>query len=157
MIPDEVEYKLDSLEAHDRSTAMKRCMAALAALASVTCVALAERPPENPKDAHVIVTGELTDISPKEEKVGQPNKDGILTDFTAELKVSAVQKGEGIKVGDTIKITWMQMTKKPSGRYVGASGHDYKVKKGDTVTAYLMKRGDGVLEVAYDQKGMVKK
>lgn len=118
-------------------------------------LALAERPPEDPKDAQVVVIGELTGIAFKEEKVG-PNKDGIMTDYTAELKVAVVEKGEGIKAGDTIKITWMHMTTKPTGSFVGAFGHDYKVKKGDTVKAYLMKRGGSPLEVAYDQNCMVK-
>lgn len=134
---------------------MMRFMVVAVAVVVMSGAALAERPPEEPKDAQVVVTGALTGIAPKEHKVG-PKKDGIQTDYTAELKVAAVEKGEGIKVGDTIKITWMHMTTRPTGSFVGAFGHDYQVKKGDTVKVYLMKRGSSVLEVAYDQPCMVK-
>jgi hypothetical protein len=117
-------------------------------------MALAERPPEDKKDANAVVVGDLVKITPQEEKIGG-NSDGILTKYEAELKVTAVQKGEGVKAGDTLKISWIQITKKPTGNFVGAFGHDYKVKKGDHVEAYLMKRDGGTYEVIYNPAGMV--
>src|SRR5437879_1975159 len=98
----------------------------LAVFALTTCVALAERPPEEKDKADVIAIGDLVKITPKEEKIGD-KEDGVLTKYEAELKVTAVQKGDGIKAGDTLKITWIQITKKPTGNFVGAAGHDYKV------------------------------
>jgi hypothetical protein len=132
-----------------------RWTATVTFVALTACLAVAERPPEEKKDANVVVVGDLVKITPKEEKIGG-NNDGVLTKYEAELKVTRVQKGDGVKAGDTLKIFWIHITKKPSGNFAGAFGHDYKVKKGDQVEAYLMKRGDGKYEVIYNAAGMQK-
>jgi hypothetical protein len=132
-----------------------RVTAALAVVALVAGVASAERPPEQKKDADVVVFGDLVKITPKEEKIGSKD-DGVLTTYQADLKVTSVKKGDGIKAGDTLKITWIQITKRPSGNFVGAFGHDYKVKKDDHVEASLMKRDGGTLEVIYNPAGLEK-
>jgi hypothetical protein len=121
-----------------------------------TSVTFAERPPEQKKEAEVVVVGELVKITPKEEKIGGKD-DGVLTTYQADLKVASVEKGAGIKAGDTLKITWIRITKRPTGKFVGAFGHDYKVKKGDQVQVYLMKRDGDTFEVIYNQAGMVEK
>jgi hypothetical protein len=133
-----------------------RWTAAATAIVVIACGALAERPPEEKKDAQVVVTGKLAKITENTEKIGA-KKDGVLAHYEAELKVAAVEKGDGIKAGDTLKITWIYVPTKPSGDFVGAFGHDYKVKQGDQVEAYLMKRAGGKLEVLYNPAGMVKK
>lgn len=133
-----------------------RWTAALAVVALVACVASAERPPEQKKDAQMVVMGELTNITEKEDKIGA-KKDGVLMHYEADLKVTAVEKGDGVKVGDMLKINWIYATKKPTGAFVGAFGHDYGVKKGDQVRVYLMKRQGGMMEVIYSPEGMMKK
>jgi len=122
-----------------------RWTATVAVVALTACVALAEREREEKKDANVVVVGDLVKITPTEDKIGE-NKDGVLTKYEAELKVTAVQKGDGVKAGDTLKIFWTHVTKKPSGLFVGAFGHDFKVKKGERVEVYLMKRDGGTYE-----------
>jgi hypothetical protein len=130
-----------------------RWTATVALVALTACVALAERERQEKKDANVVVVGDLVKITPTEKKIGD-NEDGVDTKYDAELKVTAVQKGEGIKAGDTLKITWNRITKKPTGVYAGAVGHEYNVKKGDKVEAYLIKRDGGTYEVIYNPAGM---
>ncbi len=133
-----------------------RWSAAVAVIVAAACVAYAERPTEEKKEADVVVTGTLTAIREKDERIG-PKKDGVLAQYEADLNVAAVQKGAGIKPGDVLKITWIHITKRPSGGFVGAFGHAYRVRAGDRVQAYLMKRDDGVLEVIYNPSGLEKK
>jgi hypothetical protein len=134
-------------------TCLRWTSAPLAVVALMAGVALAERPPEQRKDADVVVRGELVKIAPKEEKIGG-KQDGVLATYQADLKVTSVEKGAGIKAGDTLKISWIHITKKPTGNFVGAFGHDYKVKKGDHVEVHLMKREGDTFEVIYNQAGM---
>lgn len=131
-----------------------RAIAATLVVVLTACIATAERPPEQKGDAQLVVSGQLVNVNGKEEKIGE---DGILMHYEAELKVANVDKGEGVKAGDTIKVTWIHATKKPSGAFAGAFGHNYNVKKGDRVQAYLMKRDGGTWEVIYNPQGMGKK
>jgi hypothetical protein len=131
-----------------RSTAF---VVGLLALALVVQRANAERPLEKKESATNVVTGVIKQIDTKESKFGA---DGVQTNYTAEIAVAKVEKGEGIKAGDTIKINWFHVTKRPSKLLPGAYGHGYAVaKKGETVRVYLMKRNSGY-EVIYNSEGM---
>ena len=46
--------------------------------------------------------------------------DGVLTNYQAELKVQAVEKGKDVQKGDTIKFSWFQVTKRPTKAFPGA-------------------------------------
>jgi len=48
-----------------------------------------------------------------------PGIAGVLTTYQADLKVTSVEKGAGIKAGDTLKITWIRITKRLTGKFVG--------------------------------------
>ena len=110
----------------------------------------AERPPETKKDATDIVTGIVQKITPREEKIG---RDGVLTTYTAELKVDSVEKGKDIQKGATVKFFWIHITKRPSGGFVGAFGHKYNVRPKDKVRVWLVKR-DKDYEVIYNTDGI---
>src|SRR5262249_43777544 len=101
-----------------------------AALAAAVLVAgaRAERPPEQRDDAKLVVAGLVQKVTTKKDKFGG---DGVRTDYTAEVAVDKVEKGEGVKPGDTIKVSWFRVTKNPSRPFVGAFGHAYKIKEKD--------------------------
>lgn len=124
---------------------------ALAALALLVQRASAERPPQRKEAATNVVTGVIKQIETKESPFGG---DGVRTDYTAEVAVEKVDKGEGIKAGDTIKVTWFRVTKNSTKPIVGAFGHAYSAaKKGQTVRVYLLK-GKGDYTVIYNTEGM---
>ena len=113
-------------------------------------VSRAERPPEMKKDATDIVTGVVQKITPREEKIG---RDGVLTTYTADLKVDSVEKGKDIQKGATVKFFWIRITKRPSGAFVGAFGHKYNVRPKEEIRVWLMKR-DKDYEVIYNADGI---
>lgn len=113
--------------------------------------ASAERPPQKKEDATNVITGVIKNIETKESPFGG---DGVQTNYTAEVSIEKVDKGDGLKAGETVKITWFRVTKSPSKNIVGAFGHSYAMaKKGETIKVYLMKRSTGY-EVIYNSEGM---
>lgn len=114
--------------------------------------ALAERPPEKKEAATHVLTGVIKQLETKESPFGG---DGVKTDYTAEIAIDKVERGEGLKPGETVKVNWFHVTKKPSKPIVGAFGHGYAAaKKGEAVRVYLMKRASGNYEVIYNSEGM---
>lgn len=123
----------------------------LLAFALLVGRASAERPPQKREEATNVVTGVIKQIETKESPFGG---DGVRTDYVAEIAVEKSDKGEGVKPGDTIKVTWFRVTKNPTKPIVGAFGHAYAAaKKGATVRVYLMK-GKGDYTVIYNSEGM---
>lgn len=133
---------------------MKRFACAL--IVSVVIVGLirAERPPEFRKDADAQVTGTIKKLTPKKTKYGG---DGEMTTWVADVVVSKVTKGKGIKQGSTIQVTWFAVTKEPSKPIPGASGQKFGVKAKDKAQFWLMKRDKSkVWDVIYNRDGIEK-
>ena len=137
---------------------MKKALSALLAVLVFAVVAQAERPPQAPEKAQLVVSGTVSKLTTETTAFGG---DGIRTDYTAEVVVDAVEKGETVKVGDTITLTWFHVTKRPSDRLiVGAFGHDYPIKEKDKAKFWLMERGPkvpkGVWVIIYNKNGIEK-
>jgi hypothetical protein len=132
-------------------------MLMIAGLLFCVGAAQAERPPQARDKAKLAVTATVKKITTKESSFGG---DGTRTDYTAEAVVDSVQKGDAVKPGDAITITWFHVTKKPSGPFVGAFGHGYDIKEKDEAKFWLMDRGPGVPKgawvVIYNKNGVEK-
>jgi hypothetical protein len=123
----------------------------LLVLVGIASTSRAERPPQKQEDANLVVVGVIKDLVSKESTFAG---DGVRTDFTAEITVGKVERGDGVKAGEAIKATWFRVTKAPSKPIAGAYGHAYPVaKKGETVRAYLMK-GAAEYLVIYNSAGI---
>lgn len=135
----------------------------LKAILSATCLAMflsctlawAEIRFQEKKDAAAVASGKITDVKGEKKTLG---KDGMQIYFTFQLKVASVEKGAGIKAGDTITIKCYTTTKHPSGGFVGAFGHrmegtkeftPYIPKKGDEVKVWLNAMADGAYPMLY--------
>jgi hypothetical protein len=127
------------------------------ALLGVAALAHAERPPQSRDAAKLVLKGTIKEITTKETKFAG---DGVRTDYTAEIVVDAVDRGETVKAGDTIMVTWFHVTKRPSVFVVGAFGHEYALKEQDKAKFWLMDRGPGVPKgvwvVIYNKDGVEK-
>src|SRR4051794_20951803 len=103
---------------------MIKFLPAFLAILIVAVVAWAERPPQSREKAKLVVTGTVKKITTTTKAFGG---DGVQTDYSAELVVDAVDKGEGVKVGDTMTVTWFHVTKNPTRNIAGAFGHGYAI------------------------------
>jgi len=130
---------------------MRLGMIALLVVGLAGSTTRAEREPEPREKADAVVLGNVKKITTKESKFGN---DGVRTDYTAEVEVTKAEKGEGIKVGDTIKVHWYDVTKRPSKLLPAAYGHEYKVKKGDAAKFWLMGSVKKGLTVIYNKDGV---
>lgn len=131
---------------------MKVAAAAVAVLVLVT-QSWADRGVIELDKAKDVITGTVVKVTPKEEAFGG---NGINVIYTVEVKVTKVEKGQGVNVGDTLTVTWTFLKKKPAGNFAAAQGFDYGVKKDDRVRVHLAKKEDGGYEVLYNKDGMVK-
>ncbi|MFO0845232.1 MAG: hypothetical protein U0797_23095 [Gemmataceae bacterium] len=116
-------------------------------------MARAERPPERREDADAVVVGKVKKVATKMEEFGG---DGVATHFTAEVEVAKVDKGEGLKAGQTIRVKWFRVTKTPTKPIAGAFGHVYKIDKGDEARFWLMGSPKKGFEVIYNRDGVEK-
>jgi hypothetical protein len=123
------------------------------ALLSLVLVAgiRAERPPQQKKAAANVVVGTV-------EKLDKRNAaflgDGVRTDYTATVKVDKVERGAQIKEGDTIKITWYHVTKRPSKPVPGAYGHGYPVVDKSKIRVWLLEGKNKTFGVIYNSGGI---
>jgi hypothetical protein len=126
-------------------------MKKLACLTAVllVCAARAERPPQSREKADLVVVGKVAKLTTKETKFGG---DGVMTTYTATVKVDKVEKG---KADDEIAVTWFRVTTGPSKPLPGAYGQDHKLKEKDVAKFWLMKNKDGY-SVIYNPKGVEK-
>jgi hypothetical protein len=136
---------------------MKKCLSVALAVLVFAVMAQAERPPQSRDKAKLAVSGTVKKITTKTSSFGN---DGVRTDYTAEVVVDAVTKGDKVKTGDTITVTWFHVTKRPSGRFVGAFGHGYALEEKDKAKFWLMDRGravpKGTWVVIYNKDGVEK-
>jgi len=128
---------------------------ALASLAFLAVPALAERPPQKREAAAVVVVGTVEKIQSADKPFGG---DGTMTTYTAEIKVEKVEKGDKVKAGETIKITWFHVTKRPTQPIVGAFGQAHDVKEKGKIRVWLMPppRGTEAYPVIYNKDGVEK-
>ena len=117
----------------------------------VVSVARAERPPQSREKADLMVAGKVTKLMAKDAAFGG---DGVMTTYTATVKVDEVEKGEA-KASDTVDVTWFRVTKRPTRPIVGAFGQDHKLKEKDAAKFWLMK-GKDRWSVIYNSKGVEK-
>ena len=112
------------------------------------CMARAERPPQSQEKADLVVTGKVTKLASKDSEFGG---DGVMTTYTATVKVDKVEKG---KAADEITVTWFRVTKTPSKPFDAAYGQDHKLKEKHTAKFWLMKGGKNRWSVIYNTKGV---
>ncbi len=122
-------------------------------MAVLVSTSSAERPPQFRKDADAVVVGKITKITRKESAFGG---DGVRTNYTAEVEVKKVEKGKDVKEGETVKVKWFHVTKRPTEPIVGAFGHGYAVKEKDEATFWLMGSAKKGFEVIYNKDGVEK-
>lgn len=95
-------------------------------------------PAELKKKASHIISGQVVGVSSKVQKSKNERATGVHRDrvFTIKLKVEAVSKGAGLKVGDEIDVeAWKPVSRVPP--LPGLQGHKSIPKAGDTVTMYV--------------------
>jgi hypothetical protein len=136
---------------------MKRGFAAIVAILALTVLAHAERPPQSREQAKLVISGTVKKLATDTKVFGG---DGVHTDYTAEVVVDAVDKGDAVKTGDTIKVTWFHVTKRPTKPFPGAYGHAYDLKEKDKAKFWLIDRAPGtskvMWEVIYNKDGVEK-
>jgi hypothetical protein len=125
----------------------------LAALLSVALVAgvRSERPPQQKKAAANFVVGTVEKL---DKRTSPFFGDGERTDYTATVKVDKVERGDQIKPGDTIKVTWFHVTKRPSKLVPAAYGHGYPVVAKSKIRAWLLEGKDKTFGVIYNSGGI---
>jgi hypothetical protein len=128
---------------------MKPIRPALAAVALFVAVttATAERPVEPRSAAAIVIVGKVVEIKRSKSAYGG---DGEYTIFTATVEVSKVEKGKGVKAGETVNVAWGALTKAPSKPVVGASGHRYAISQGVEARFWL----DAKRNVIYNRDGI---
>jgi hypothetical protein len=110
----------------------------------------AERPIQPKDDASLVIVGTVQKIAEMKEKFGD---DGIETHYTADVKIDKVESGTDAKEGQTIKVKWFHVTKKPSQAFPGAYGHSYPLKEKSKARFWLVSAGAGAWEIIYNPKG----
>jgi hypothetical protein len=114
--------------------------------------ASAERIPQPRSEADLVLAGTVARVTSTDKKFGS---DGVMTTYVAEVKVSEVEKGKGAKAGETVKVTWFNVTKTPSRPLPGAYGQAHKLKAKDNARFWLMK-SKGPWIVIYNKDGVEK-
>ena len=101
--------------------------------------------PENRvKEADTVLQGEVVQVTSQVKKSTVERAPGRHrdTEYSLRVKVTQVDKGAGVRVGETVVVTaWKPHTRLP--RYPGLQGHESISEKGDSATFYLLKSGAG--------------
>ena len=95
-----------------------------------------------------IIEGVVTEVKTKDVDRG---KGYVDTQYAITIQVQQIDKGDGLKAGETIQVTAWQAKRRPSD-WVGASGQGSIPKKGDAVRAYYEKGGALLLPNGIDIK-----
>jgi predicted RecA/RadA family phage recombinase len=119
-------------------------MAACALAVTAGLWATAEVPRQTPEqlkaNASHIVTGEVLAVYSYDEKDGE----SVTGRHVAEIKVDAVEKGEGLAVGQVVYVRLWTTKARPKG-WVGSIGHSVP-KPGDAVRAHVTRGDDAKLD-----------
>jgi len=121
-----------------------------------------ERPPQFRDKAMLVVSGTVKTITSKNSPYVDTDTHvrlGTLTEYTAEVVVESVEKGEKVRVGDTIKVYWFHVTELTGKAFGGAVGHGYPLKKTSRAKFWLMERTEDCWAIIYNKDGveMIKK
>ena len=101
--------------------------------------AMADRPAEHRKAADYVMIGNVDAVYVRDA--------GSYVNYIVELKVEVVEKGTGLKPGDTFRAFCYQ--RKPGkGGFFDEPGHDAVPKEGQRIKAYIS-RGNGRHEGVY--------
>ena len=111
---------------------MRSSLAITVALALTLRPALAERAPDDKSKADHVVTGVV-------EKVFSRAR-GRTTEHIVQLRVGKVEKGSGCKVGERFYVYCYQR-KRDLLAFADDLGHTAIPKEGDTIKAYVHRRG----------------
>jgi hypothetical protein len=114
---------------------------------------MAERVPQDRKEANLVVVGTIKKITSSESKFFD---DGIQTNYTAEVVVDKVEKGEDVKPGETIKVGWYRVTKSPSKPPPAAYGKSYPIKAKDKAKFWLEGSPKKGWTIIYNNEGVEK-
>jgi hypothetical protein len=111
----------------------------LCTLALLLLPATAELPPlsqpERQANATHVLVGTLASVSVKAQLV----RPGFVNNnYTGVLRVTRVDKGAGVKVGDKLRILWWDSAVRPHG-WAGPGGQYDSPKKGSKGKFYLAK------------------
>ncbi len=133
-------------------------LVALLALSFLASHVRAERPPQSRDKAMLVVSGTVKTIASKKSPyvaTDNPNvRLGTLTEYTAEIVVESVEKGEKVRVGDTIKVYWFHVTELTGVAFGGAVGHGYPLKEKSRAKFWLMERTEDCWAIIYNQDGV---
>ena len=117
----------------------------------------AERPPQFRKEAMLIVSGTVKTLTSKDSPYVDTDTQvrlGTLTEYTAEIVVKSVEKGEKVRVGDTIKVYWFHVTKLTGKAFGGAVGHGYPLKEKSQAKFWLMEGKENCWAIIYNEDGV---
>lgn len=130
-----------------------RACASILFLLIFTTLARTERPIQPKDDASLVVTGTVGKITTTKAKFGN---DGVMTNYSATVKVDKVERGTDVKPGETIKVLWFHVTKRPSQPLFGAYGQSYKLKGKTKAKFWLVKESGDGWTIIYNPKGVEK-
>jgi hypothetical protein len=96
----------------------------------------AMRPIENPDNAYYVVIGTVRAVHMQETK-GYRN-------YTIELTIEQVTKGDGLKKGDSFLASCYQRKKGVDGLEFDSAGHKTVPKEGQRVKVFVKQTGEGI-------------
>jgi hypothetical protein len=114
-------------------------------------VVLAEAPPEEKAEANLVIVGTVLKITSSTERYGS---NGTLTHYVVHVRVKRVERGRGARAGAVVRCRYFDVTRMPSEPTEGASGQRYRVRRGDRVRVYLMRRDEGGFDIIYNPAGI---
>jgi hypothetical protein len=127
-------------------TPIRSIAAAIALLALAAGAAHAEKAPlseaQRLAEATHVIEGEVLAVYAFEE----PKDGGTVRRSVAEVKVSRVEKGEGLEAGRLVYLRFWKMTRVVAP---GASGQEREPRPGERVRAYLRRGEDGGLDALF--------
>jgi hypothetical protein len=121
-----------------------RCRHILVALLAISGLSVgparADRPVERRERADYVVSGMVSAVYSRES--------AGYRDYIIEITVEAVEKGAGIKKGDTFRAFCYQRKEGKGGLEFDTAGHNVVPKEGQQIRAFV-KRGNGRNEGVY--------
>ena len=100
---------------------------------------MADRPVEHRTDADYVIVGNVDAVYVRDA--------GAYWNYIVELKVEGVEKGNGLKPGDTFR-AFCYHHKPGKGGFFDEAGHDAVPREGQRIKAYIS-RGNGRHEGIY--------
>jgi hypothetical protein len=115
--------------------------------AAATAAVAPRSPEELEREATLIVTGTVVEVTSKTGKSEIERAPGLHRDrvFLVRVKVISVAKGSGVKTGDEIIISaWQPVCRIPA--LPGPQGYGFIPEPGGRIKAYLKPKGEGMFQ-----------